>query len=208
MTQLSRWSMAVAAIALAACSSSKDKGMADSTASTATTSTAATTASDTSHHDSTAAAGTISDANIMAQEIGADSAEVAVATYVRSHASDAGVKAYASELVSDHSKGEKNAKALASKLKITPQPAPGDTTSQATEHVMSRFASLKGHDLDTAFVAHEVQDHKADIDDAHKAASAAQNAEVKQFVEKSLPELQKHLDRAQALDRKLSASKS
>jgi putative membrane protein len=207
MRQTSRWSMAVAAIALAACSSSKDTNRMDST-STATSSTTTTVAGDSARRDSTATGGAMSDANIMAKEIAADSGEVALAMYVRSHASDAGVKSYAGELVSDHSKGEKQAKALASKLSITPQPAANDTTSQATEHAMSRFASLKGHDLDTAFVAHEIEDHKSDLDDAHKASSAAQNAEVKQFVEKSIPELQKHLDRAQALDKKLSGKKS
>jgi putative membrane protein len=196
--------MAAAAIALAACSTKENAT--DTTAMSMPPATAAM--ADTAHHDSTAAAGTMSDANIMAKEIDADSGEVAVATYVRSHASDAGVKSYAGLLISDHSKGEKEAKALASKLSITPQPAPGDTTVQATEHVMSRFASLNGHDLDTAFVVHEVKDHQTDIDDAHKAAAAAQNAEVKSFVEKSIPELQKHLDRAQALQKKLSGTRS
>ena len=213
MGQLSRWSMLAAAVALAACST-KDQSAVDSTSTStsASTTTASTTPAsavgDSTHHDSTAAGGGMSDANIMAQEIGGDSAEVAIATYVRSHANDAGVKSYAALLISDHSKGEKEAKALATKLSITPQPAPQDTTSQETEHTLSRFQSLKGHDLDTAFVAHEIQDHKTDIDDAHKASAAAQNAEVKSFVEKSIPELQKHLDRAQALDKKFSASKS
>ena len=202
MRQLSRLSMAAAAVALAACSSSGDRAAVDSTASTSAT------MSDTTRRDTTAATPAMSDANIIAQEIGGDSAEVVIATYVRGHASDAGVKSYASQLVTDHSRGEKEAKSLATKLSITPQPAPNDTTSQETEHVMSRFATLKGHDLDTAFVAHEIQDHQTDIDDAHKAAAAAQNAEVKSFVEKSIPELQKHLDRAQELQKKLSGTKS
>ena len=207
MRQASQWSMAVAVIAMTACSSSKDASRTDSMSATSTTTTT-TAAGDSARRDSASAGGAMSDANIMAKEIAADSGEVALATYVRSHASDAGVKSYAGELVSDHSKGEKEAKALASKLSITPQPAANDTTSQATEHAMSRFASLKGHDLDTAFVAHEIEDHKTDIDDAHKASAAAQNAEVKQFVDKTIPELQKHLDRAQALDKKLSGKKS
>lgn len=209
MRQLSRWSMAVAAVALAACST-KEKSAVDSTSATTTSSTTtpASAVGDSTRHDSTAAGGGMSDANIMAKEITGDSGEVAVATYVRSHASDAGVKSYASLLISDHSKGEKEAKALATKLSITPQPAAGDTTSQSIEHAMSHLSSLKGHDLDTAFVAHEIQDHQTDIDDAHKASAAAQNAEVKSFVEKSIPELQKHLDRAQALDKKFSGAKS
>ncbi len=211
MRQLSRWSMIAAAIALAACSGSKDASKTDST-SMATSSTSATTtaaAGDSMRRDSSAAGGgTMSDANIMAKEIAGDSAEVALASYVRSHASDAGVKSYAALLVSDHGKGEKEARALATKLSITPQPAANDTTSQEAQNTMSRFSSLKGHDLDTAFVSHEIQDHKTDIDDAHKASSAAQNPQVKQLVDTSIPELQKHLDRAQALDKKLSGGKS
>lgn len=210
MRQISRWSMAAAAMTIAACSSSKDKSMTDSTATTSTASTTASTTttpmSDSTRRDS--AGGGMSDANIMAKEITGDSAEVALASYMRAHSSDAGVKSFAGLLISDHSKGEKEAKALASKLSITPQPAASDTTSQAAQHAMSQLSSLKGHDLDTAFVAHEIQDHKSDIDDAHKAAAAAQNADVKSFVEKSIPELQKHLDRAQALDKKFSGSKT
>jgi putative membrane protein len=210
MRQLSRLSMGVAALALAACSS-KDKAATDSTTATSTTSSTTTTAMDSTHRDSaggTAASAQLSDANIVAKEITADSAEVALASYVRSHASDAGVKSYAALLVADHGKGEKEAKALASKLSITPQPAANDTTSREAQNEMSRLSSLKGHDLDTAFVAHSVQDHQADLADAHKAADAAQNADVKSFVQKTIPELQKHLDRAQALEKKLSSAKS
>ena len=58
--------------------------------------------------------------------------------------------------------------------------------------------------LDTAFVNHEVQDHQTDIADAQKSAAAAQNPDLKALVEKSIPELQKHLDAAQALQKKLS----
>ena len=54
---------------------------------------------------------------------------------------------------------------------------------------------------------HEIADHQADIEDAHKASAAAQNPEVKALVDKSLPELQKHLDKAQELEKRLEAKK-
>ena len=165
--------------------------------------------SDTSRRDTTASSsGTMSDANILAQEHGGDSAEVVIARYAKAHASDAGVKSFAQLLIDDHSKGEKEVEAVVKKVLITPQPAADDTTSQETAHTLAHLGTLKGHDLDTAFVAHEIQDHQTDIADAHKAVAAAKNAQVKRLVEKSLPELQKHLDRAQALDKKLSGGKA
>jgi len=209
MIQMSRLTMAMAAAAmtLAACSGRKDDTTPD-TAAPAMTPGPAMASSDSTRRDSAATpGGTMSDANILAQEHGGDSAEVAVATYVKSHTSDAGVKSFAQLLIDDHSKGETEVQKVAKQASITPQPASNDTTSQETAHTLAHLSTLKGHDLDTAFVAHEIQDHQTDIADAHKAASDAQNAQVKQLVEKSLPELQKHLDRAQALNKKLTAGK-
>jgi putative membrane protein len=207
MSQLGRWSFITAALALAACSHKQDAGTRDSAAG-AVSSTPGASAPDPTHPASAApASGTMSDANILAKEKGGDSAEVAIATFALSHASDPQVKGYAKLLVDDHGKGLREVQSLAGKLSITPQPPANDTTSQATAHALAHLATLKGHDFDTAFVKHEIADHKADIEDAHKAAAAAQNAEVKQLVEKSLPELQKHLARAEELERKLAGGK-
>jgi putative membrane protein len=204
---MSRWTMAAVAIVLAACSS-RNEARAPDTATTTMSPGPAMSGSDTTRRDRTASpGGTMSDANILAQEHGGDSAEVVIARYAKAHASDAGVKSFAQLLIDDHSKGEKEVEAVVKQVSITPQPAADDTTSQETAHTLAHLGTLKGHDLDTAFVAHEIQDHQTDIADAHKAVAAAQNAQVKQLVEKSLPELQKHLDRAQALDKKLSGGK-
>jgi putative membrane protein len=149
----------------------------------------------------------LTDANILGKEHGGDSAEVAIATFARTHAADPQVKAYAKLLVSDHGKGDRAVMALATKLAITPQPPADDTTSQETAHTLARLGTLKGFDFDTAFVQHEIADHTTDIADAHKASAAAQNPQVKALVEKSLPELQAHLDKARELEKKLAATK-
>jgi putative membrane protein len=194
------WISIAAVITFAACSSGKDASTTDTTALAASSTTVTT--------DSTAVSPAgMTDANILAQESDGDSAEVVIGQYARAHASDAQVKAYAKLLVDDHGKGLRDIHALAAKVAITPAPSADDTASQETAHTLQHLGTLKGRDFDTAFVAHEIQDHKTDIADAQKAAAAAQNPEVKQAVEKSLPELQKHLDRANALDKKLSATK-
>ena len=181
--------------ALAACGGKKD----------APADTSSVAAIDSAAASSTTASGpAMSDASILAKEYSGDSAEVVIGQYARTHARDAGVKSYAKLLVDDHGKGEREVGALAKKLSIAPQPPADDTAASETAHTLAHLGSLKGRDFDTAFVAHEIADHNTDIADAKKAAAVAHNPEVKTLVEKSIPELQKHLDKAQALQKKLA----
>lgn len=196
-----------ATVVLAACGRSdhnaatSDTAMAQSTTgsttSVATTtpagSTATTAASDTTH---------MSDANIVAESEGGDSSEVAVASYMRTHASSPAVKAFATMLYDDHSKSLRDMKSLASAQKITPQDPPGDTTAQKTSHTLDHLKSLSGANVDSAFVNAEVADHEHDIPEHKDLASDAQNAQLKTAIQNSIPVLQKHLDRAQALQKK------
>ena len=192
-----------AAILIAGCAGNGDKSNTDST-STATSATSASPASSTPDSANTPVdPAHYTDPNILAKEITGDSGEVAIATMARDKASSAAVKRYAELLVSDHSKGQKEATELAKNVSISPQTARGDTTTQAIAHAMTRLQGLaKGAAFDTAFVNHEVEDHQQDIKDAQAMSGAANNAQVKALVEKSLPELRKHLDQAQKLSGK------
>jgi len=139
------------------------------------------------------------DASILAKARIGDSAEVVIAKYMEGATKTAGVKAYAQLLDKDHGKGMSTVDSVALAAKVTPQLPAGDTTAQEIAHVLDHLKSLQGHDLDTAFVNHEVEDHVHDISDAKEMASRAQNPAVKKMLEKELPELQKHLDKAKAL---------
>ena len=194
-----------AAMVLAACSTSKqDAGTGDSSAMSTSTTTSTSTMSssnkDSSAQQQSADPGHFSDANILAKEMAGDSAEVAIAGLAKTKATSAAVKSYAALLVSDHSKGLASVKALATKSSISPQTPAGDTTAQSTSHTMQRLQGLaRGPAFDTAFVNHEIEDHQQDLQDAHAMSGAAQNAQVKALVDKSIPELQKHLDRAKSI---------
>jgi putative membrane protein len=178
--------------ALAACSSKNDASYgANAASSTASSSTNATNAP-------------LTDANIIAKESAGDTAEVVIAQYASAHTANDDVKSFAKLLIADHAKGKQEVDDLTRKLSIIPQRPADDTTSAEVAHTINHLATLHGHDLDTAFVNHEIQDHQTDIADAQKAVAAAQNPDIKALVEKSIPELQKHLDVAKALQRKLS----
>lgn len=193
--------LALLGAALVAGCSSKEK-TADSTSATTamTTTTAMTPAPADTAKPAAADPSHFTDANILAMEITGDSGEVAIATMAKGKATSAAVRSYAGMLATDHAKGMKEATAVATKASITPSAPAGDTTVQAIGNAMTRLQAMpKGADFDSAFVNHEISDHKQDIADANAMKGAAQNADVKALVEKSLPELQKHLDRAQKL---------
>jgi len=173
-------------------------------ATTAATSVGATTAAQPSQ---TVEPKNYSDAQILGAIEGADSSEIAIAKLAESQSTNSGVKSYAKMLVTDHTKALKDAKSLETKVSTNAQTPPGDTTSAATSHVIDRLKGLKGMDFDTAFVNHEVDDHKKDIDDTKDMVDATKNTEVKTALQSSLPVLQKHLDRAQALQKELDKAK-
>ena len=145
----------------------------------------------------------MTDGNIVAKAMSGDSAEVAIGRYMAANTKNPAVKSYANLLVSDHGKGMKTVTRVESATSIAPQPPSNDTTAQETAHVLDHLRSLNGTDRDTAFVNHEIEDHQSDIAEARQMAATAQNPKVKSMLEGELPELQKHLDRAQSLSKQL-----
>ncbi len=196
--------LTLATLSVAACNKKESATGDSTTASTAVMTTSSGSVTPTADSSTPAAApmtpSQFSDANILAKELAGDSAEVALAGLAKRMATDPSVKEYAAQLVTDHSKGMKGAAALATKLAITPTMPPGDTTTQGTARMLTRLQGLaKGPAFDTVFVNHEIEDHTADISDAKAMSGAAKDSQVKSLVEKSLPELQKHLDHAQRI---------
>jgi putative membrane protein len=152
--------------------------------------------------------GQLTDANILAKADAGDSTETAVGKYMAANTSNAAVKSYAQLLERDHAKGISEVEAVAKKASIQMQMPSGDTTVQAAQHALDHLKSLSGKDRDTAFVNHEIEDHQHDIDDTKQMESSAKSPEVKSLLEKELPVLRKHLDRAQALQKQLGGGKS
>ncbi|MEP6617937.1 MAG: DUF4142 domain-containing protein [bacterium] len=185
---------------------SNDSGIKDSAGGNVGSATPDTT---TLKPDSTArmtppAAVILTDANVLAVASVGDSAEVALAKYMAANTTNADVKAYALLLANDHKKGGVQVAATAKRTGITMALPAADTTSQAASHALERLQSLSGTDRDTAFVNQAILDHQHDIDATKQMAASAQSAEVKTLLNNELPELQKHLDRAQKLSTKLA----
>ena|SRR5665213_2268093 len=109
------------------------------------------------------------------------------------------VRAFADDMVRDHTAVNKQALALVKKLKVTPE---DNSTSQAlTKQATAKraeLAKLKGKAFDKAYVDNEVAYHKA-VDSALETQliPSASNAELKSLLETGLKIFQGHEQHAE-----------
>jgi putative membrane protein len=144
------------------------------------------------------------DANIVALLDEANQADSAAGAFALGKAKDAGVKAFAKLMMGDHHALRVQGLALAKKLKITPEPPANDPVKAAGSSEMDALNSAgTGAAFDRTYIDQEVTIHKAVLDLADQAHGDTQNAELKSLIEKAKPTIQKHLDRAEELQKTL-----
>jgi putative membrane protein len=116
------------------------------------------------------------------------------------------VRAFAEEMVRDHTAVNNQALALVKKLNVTPEDNP---TSQAltkqAEATHQKLAGLSGQTFDKAYVDNEVAFHKA-VNGALSTTLIpnAQNAELKSLLQTGLKLFQEHQQHAEHLAQQLS----
>jgi putative membrane protein len=197
----SRFSMAtlaVALLALAACSK-KESSSVDTTAASSTVS------ADTSAMSAGApAAGTWTDANILALLDEANAADSAAGAVAATKGTAAAVRDFGKRMMRDHHQLRAQGEALAKKLNVMPAAPSDDPVTPAAQKEMDTLNSTaKGKDFDRAYIDAEVDIHKAVLDIATKAAAQTQAAELKNLIQKAAPTIQGHLDRAEAIQKTL-----
>jgi len=144
------------------------------------------------------------DPNIVALLDEANKADSAAGAFALTKAADPGVKLFAKMMMGEHHALRVQGLALAKKLKITPEPPTNDPVQTAGSSEMSALQSAgTGAAFDKAYIDQEVTIHKAVLDLADKAHGDTQTAELKSLIEKAKPTIQKHLDKAEALQKKL-----
>lgn len=154
--------------------------------------------------DTTGAAGGLSDANIVALLDEANMADSASGAYALTKATDADVKAFARLMMGEHHALRAQGQQLAQRLNVTPAPVANDPLKPAVEGEMTALkAAPKGAQFDRTYIEQEIGIHKAVLDLAEKAHGAAQNEELKKLIEQAKPVIEKHLDRAEEIQKKL-----
>jgi len=126
-------------------------------------------------------------------------AEVEAGKLGEQKATQKSVKDFAAMMVKDHTGANAEVKALATKLNVTLPTGPSEEhTKKATD-----LSEKKPTDFDKDFMDMMVSDHKKTIDLFKDASDDDINAEVKTFINNTLPKLQSHLENAESIRKAL-----
>jgi putative membrane protein len=153
-----------------------------------------------------AATGQLSDANIVALLDEANMADSASGAYALGKATNPEVKSFARLMMGEHHALRTQGQQLAKRLNVDPQLPANDPLKPAAESEMAALrAAPKGAGFDRTYIEQEIGIHKAVLDLAGKAHAAAQNAELKKLIEQAKPVIEKHLERAEAIQKRLGS---
>ncbi|MEA2723415.1 MAG: putative rane protein [Gemmatimonadales bacterium] len=151
-----------------------------------------------------AASGALTDPSIVALLDEANMADSAAGAYALGKATNPEVKAFAKLMVGEHHALRLQGQQLAQRLNVTPEPPANDPLKPAAESEMAALrAAPKGPQFDRTYIDQEVAIHKAVLDLAEKAHDAARNEELKGLIEQAKPVIEKHLNLAEDLQKKL-----
>ena len=151
----------------------------------------------------------VNDAQIASIVVTANQVDIDAGNFAKTHAKDPQVKQFAQQMVTDHTGVNKQATALAAKLKVTPEDNPtSQSLKSGGETNVNKLKTLKGADFDKAYIDHEVDYHQAVIDAVDKTLiPGAKNAELKELLVKTRPAFVAHLEHAKHVQAELSSKK-
>jgi putative membrane protein len=144
------------------------------------------------------AQGVPNDAQIAHIVVTANQVDIDAGKLAESKASNAQVKAFGKQMVTDHTGVNQQAVALAKKLNVTPQDNPTSQSLKAggAENV-KKLNGLSGADFDKAYVDHEIAYHEQVLDAIDKVlVPNAKNEELKALIVKVRPAFVAHLEHA------------
>jgi putative membrane protein len=108
------------------------------------------------------------------------------------------VKAFATQMVTDHTKANKELKALAMKSEIL---LPTEYYADQDEHI-KKMKALSGPEFDKHYIDMMVNDHTETVK-LFRAATETRSKDLKKFATQTLPVLEGHYAKAKAIQAKL-----
>jgi putative membrane protein len=141
------------------------------------------------------------DSKLILDMAGSNIMEIRLGQVAQQKASNAAVKQFGQQMVTDHTNLENQ---LASQVAKngTFQPSMGS----ARESEVSRLEKLSGADFDRQYMTSMIQHHQQDVAMVQNAAQSAHSTEVRQIATSALPVLQQHLTMATQVGGQVGAS--
>ena len=135
------------------------------------------------------------DAQFLKKAAEDDMAEIQLGQLAMQNSTNNDVKAFAKQLVEDHTKDLEKVKSIAEQKGVQ-LPTSLDPKDQKT---LDELSKLHGQPFDTAFLRHEARDHSKDIAKFKDESKKAQDPAVKSYAENDVHTLQHHLQIARNL---------
>lgn len=146
-----------------------------------------------------------SDPQIAHIVVTANQVDIDAGKLAKSRSKNKEIDKFAQQMITDHTGVNKQATALARKLKVKPEE--NDTSrnlKKGGDENLARLKKLKGAEFDKAYVDQEVSYHQAVLDAIDKTLiPSARNQELKALITKVRPAIVAHLDHAKHLQSQL-----
>ena len=147
----------------------------------------------------------LNETTILGMLDGANKADSTGGALASKKGTDPEIKAYGEMMMADHHQLREDGEALATKLGVTPEPPAKDPISPYSAAAASAIQKAKkGEDFDKTYIDNEVAVHQAVLDAVNMARVATTNQEIKDLILKATPVIQQHLEKAQAIQKRLS----
>jgi putative membrane protein len=140
----------------------------------------------------------VTDPQIASIVVTANQVDIDAGNLAKDTSTNAEVKKFAQQMVTDHTGVNKQAVDLVTKLKVTPEDNPtAQSLKTGGEKNVANLKTLSGAALDKAYIDHEVEYHQAVLDAVDKTLIPnAKNAELKALLVKVRPAFVAHLEHA------------
>jgi putative membrane protein len=150
------------------------------------------------------AIGGLTDPNILAVLDETNVIDSATGALAAQKGTDREVREYGQMMVTDHHKMRLSGDSLAKRLSITPAPPATDTMRTAQETTMRRLREMaRGAEWDRAYIDMAVEMHREALGTAEQAKTSTENVEIEAMIDRARPIIQQHLDRAEAIQRRI-----
>jgi putative membrane protein len=150
----------------------------------------------------------LTDEQIAAITVAADTGEIDQAKAAQGKAKDAKVKKFAQTMITHHGESKKKIEGIVKKAKLTP--ADNDMSTKLagdSKAAIDSWKDLKGADFDKAYIDAQVKNHQAVLDALDKQIlPAVKNEELKKQIEGFRPKVEAHLKEAQDIQAHLAAA--
>jgi putative membrane protein len=121
--------------------------------------------------------------------------EVELGQLAQQKAANPSVKDFGGMMVKDHSAANDKLKALAASKQVSLP----DSPSMMQKASKTKLNMMSGESFDKSYVKGMIDDHKQDIKEFQKEASVGKDPDAKAFASATLPTLQMHLEKIQAI---------